>query len=1204
MKNKTKLIYFLMLIQLINLPNSFGQITNQFKVFRQTIALKNNNWCILDIRNMDTNYYKIDTTTISLKLNDGYKSLDSTKFIYHDHLIQTDSFSNYYKFTIDYSNLTFKKLLDSLTFYNQWSEIILSDLGTLNSNDPFFNNQTYLWDPNHLDVENYRFLFGYGNPNITVAILDGFFDLNHPDLGSVNGGYSNIWLNNGEDAWNSQFPHGNGIDDDNNGLVDDWKGYDFYYNDNDVRPYLQNADPISIPYNFHGTVIAGIVGAKTNNSIGVAGIAGGNNTEGVKLMCLNVAQYKTLQTFAEPVIDKMALAKAILYASQKGAKIISITAAFAPNTYAPMIDEAIDIAINKYDCMIICSAGNGNGSQTSVHYPANIKDVIAIGAYDNTRNNRFGRGPELDFVAFDMLNGVNGPYLLNPTSAYGEHGGGTSLATAQIVGLSALILSKYECLPPTVLFNFFKESCQIQDFPCTAINGRCNEFGYGAPRLELLESIINDAEFNVPVIASNTEINGIKICQSDITVNSGATLTVNGTLIMSRGKKIIVNPGGKLIVQSYLGKITSNCEWGGVEVYGDQNISTGQSEAYDGIVVIRSEGSIENAKIGVKTIDEGILDANEANFRNNFISVYLSPQKSISTTFLNQVYNKSKILNSSFYINKELKSTSYNFKNYRKSYECFIKMEDLKYTFIENNYFSVYKKLDNGIGIYGYKTDVRIQDNVFTNVYSSIEIFEFPRFKLGGLSFINLINSNQFNSVSRGLTTYHLYRPQITYNIFNLASTSGKISPDGFYEYNWAISVANNAADISSNIITSNDGRAYGSIIRNYESFRKESIDKLVKNSFKDLYIGSQFEYIQKGLKPLCNQYSNMSKYAWSISPNRADKNPSFPSIGSVSNSQIGGNIFYDAYIGEYKHIRSSKSFQYVSSNSQANTVPSDRTSNVNVVTISIDPKAFCDNLNLPKNIVPCGKPECELQDWIDFLALVDDSLQREELINVIIEEYLEIQDESGLIVFLTDQNLLSAYSKELFMTALENGDLARSSYYLSIMPTVSLCDIDFKSIFEILLDLKNENKSFSQLSQYQINTLNNIKGNNTEASVYAGNIIKFALGIEFNQNPSEWKEDPEMPINLNNNIKSVTNIIRIYPNPSNYENYLIIESEKDNEILGLEIYNSIGKLIYKQAIDRKISFRIENLNFPNGLYNIKVKTKKDVNTFKFIKQN
>ena len=89
-----------------------------------------------------------------------------------------------------------------------------------------------------------------GSDDIVVAVIDTGIDVAHPDLAA------NIWVNLGE------IP-GNGIDDDANGFADDINGWDFALND--PSPDVET--------DFHGTHVAGTVGAVGNNNLGVTGVA-------------------------------------------------------------------------------------------------------------------------------------------------------------------------------------------------------------------------------------------------------------------------------------------------------------------------------------------------------------------------------------------------------------------------------------------------------------------------------------------------------------------------------------------------------------------------------------------------------------------------------------------------------------------------------------------------------------------------------------------------------------------------------------------------------------------------------------------------------------------------------------------------------------------------------------------------------------------
>src|SRR5919201_796577 len=126
-----------------------------------------------------------------------------------------------------------------------------------------------------------------GSPEVSVGVVDTGIDYTHPDLAA------NIWLNPGE---NCPGCRNDGIDNDGNGYVDDWRGWDFVNNDNDA-----------MDDNGHGTHVGGTIGAVGNNAIGVAGV----NWQ-VKLMPLKFLGADGSGTTADAI-------RAVLYAADEGA---------------------------------------------------------------------------------------------------------------------------------------------------------------------------------------------------------------------------------------------------------------------------------------------------------------------------------------------------------------------------------------------------------------------------------------------------------------------------------------------------------------------------------------------------------------------------------------------------------------------------------------------------------------------------------------------------------------------------------------------------------------------------------------------------------------------------------------------------------------------------------------------------------------------
>lgn len=309
-----------------------------------------------------------------------------------------------------------------------------------------------------------------GDPGIIVAVLDSGVEFTHEDLGTGPDAYQNIWLNPGEDAWSdpSDPATGNGTDDDMNGLVDDWKGWDFANNDN-----------VSSGTFFHGTAVAGTVAAKTNNALGVAGMAGGFGGPGVRVMIAGVGD-------SGP--NGAVLDDAILYAAAHGANIIQLSLGVGSSA---AIDAAVAEVYDNQNMLVICSSGNGGGS--SVGYPASLPKVIAVGATTTTDTragfSQHGANLEISAPGTSFL-------TLTLNNGYASTSG-TSFSSPIVSGIAALMWSLNPTLPNTKIRQILRDTAdKVGGYNYNwnaAMPGHSFELGYGkANAASALESVLND----------------------------------------------------------------------------------------------------------------------------------------------------------------------------------------------------------------------------------------------------------------------------------------------------------------------------------------------------------------------------------------------------------------------------------------------------------------------------------------------------------------------------------------------------------------------------------------------------------------------------------------------------------------------------------------------------------------------------------------
>ncbi|MCB1214430.1 MAG: S8 family serine peptidase [Deltaproteobacteria bacterium] len=245
-------------------------------------------------------------------------------------------------------------------------------------------------------------------PDVSIALLDSGCDLNHPDLAP------NLWTNPGEIASNQQ-------DEDHNGYIDDYYGYDFV-----------NRDSTPQDDNGHGTMVFGIMAAQGDNGQGIAGVVWDTN-----VLCLKVLN--------ENEVGRLSFAiEAIEYAVNAGVDIINTSWGFADDQGgSPILEEAITLA-QEAGIIFVASAGN-NGTnndpmgQGLANYPSSyqLDNIIAVAATDS-------HDTLADFSNYNELSvdlAAPGVGILTTAPGGYTYFTGTSASAPFVSGVAALLLS-------------------------------------------------------------------------------------------------------------------------------------------------------------------------------------------------------------------------------------------------------------------------------------------------------------------------------------------------------------------------------------------------------------------------------------------------------------------------------------------------------------------------------------------------------------------------------------------------------------------------------------------------------------------------------------------------------------------------------------------------------------------------------------------
>ena len=291
-----------------------------------------------------------------------------------------------------------------------------------------------------------------GDTNVVIGIVDTGVDWDHPDLAA------NIWRN-----W-KEIP-GNGIDDDGNGYIDDIRGWDF--------AGLDGESPDNNPMEdkpIHGTHVAGIASAVTNNGTGIASI-------GFKCKLLPVkvsAGGSTIVLYGN---------EGIVYAADNGAKIINCS--WGGYGYSILGKEVIDYAISK-GALVVAAAGNENSSLT--HYPSSYKGVLSVTSTGTAdiKSSFSNYGKDIDVSA--PGSGIYSTWMDNSYSILS----GTSMASPLAAGLAALVLSHFPGYTPMQV----SEQVRVNSFNIDNLNaGYENLLGYG--RIDAKSTLSNNNSVSV-----------------------------------------------------------------------------------------------------------------------------------------------------------------------------------------------------------------------------------------------------------------------------------------------------------------------------------------------------------------------------------------------------------------------------------------------------------------------------------------------------------------------------------------------------------------------------------------------------------------------------------------------------------------------------------------------------------------------------------
>ncbi len=345
--------------------------------------------------------------------------------------------------------------------------------------------------------------YSTGDSTLTIAIIDAGTRWNHEDL------IQNLRTNLRDPL--------NGVDDDRNGLIDDFRGWDFSDDDNDASPTT----------NGHGNSVASFSSARGNNGIGVAGVAFTTRILPIKVYGNSFAGYD-----------------GIAYAAAQGANVLNLSWGRSGGSPSAFEQDVINFAAINRSAVIVAAAGNTAGMLN--FFPASYENVISVVHTQIT--------DEIEPISSSSYNidlSAPGSELFGITTSgtYGNAGTGSSLAAPIVSGAAALLKSVYPSYSPQQIAELLR--INTDDISNLGLNGqRVGVMGSG--RLNILKAVRGDRQISLRAIQRNltTLTNSSQLLPGD-TVNLACTFQNYLSAIPAFTAQLSVLSPGATVIQPF-----------------------------------------------------------------------------------------------------------------------------------------------------------------------------------------------------------------------------------------------------------------------------------------------------------------------------------------------------------------------------------------------------------------------------------------------------------------------------------------------------------------------------------------------------------------------------------------------------------------------------------------------------------------------------
>ena len=1064
-----------------------------------------------------------------------------------------------------------------------------------------YNNQgiNYLWHLRKIKADQ-AWDVTHGDSNVKIAIIDTWFDINHPDL--ANQMYCN---------------------------------YDPYDNT------MFSSNPSN---SHHGTTVASFAAAQTD---------GGGQLAGIGFNC-KIVPYRIATYYR--TVEKAQHASFVMNAD------VITSSASCWNTNL-MDDSDLSIIIREIldnGTAIVMPAGNGptgthnpaptGGDQPFYPFHPNFDErIIIVSSTDtldyhtfidsNNTDHTHSHYADVDICApgYNTMGAMctqNSDGSPNTWPYYGFCVG-TSFATPIVAGVCALIKSVNKCLSPADIQHIIKTTAD----PIADANLYPGLVGAG--RINAYQALIMAKSYSDTVhISSNTTWASERKVHGHIVIDSLATLTVTDTLKLGKDVKIIIKPAGKLVVDG--GVITNLCcddMWDGIYIVGDS--TKRQLAQYQGTLVVKNGSVIENARVAVNTWDGtnftttgGIVQCSNSTFRNNgrSISFYRYTNHNASG---NETDNVSYAQKCTFVVND-----NNNFSSNNVSFEEFVWITHVRGVSFKGSSFrddrattSTQTKGINSDGA-GFNASEHCSTAYNSNAPCTCPAIEtrtrFSRLGYGiyatndGSTYNFTADHAIFDTCYRAVLVSAVNNHKVTRSDFDM-STSSTFSNGSAR----AVSVNNcSGYTVEGNTI----GTEYSTRPSGYTGIgiyvynSGTDANTIYRNTMNNMYQGICTDGSNSGLQLQCNEFTD--NFFSDISIFNSISGSQGSSTKSAGNKFSGVKKIYSpsTYITYYHSGANNSSNVYCPNNSSAtivrvpNITANDCASTICIPLNLLDPikSLSADDITLYESLQQIY--ESRLTEYTaagyDFLlenfdendadivaiarlkqdTLISLSRTMAEIANrnlnaILADSVLDRESLNGWYNRINTQTAKYSLANSYF----EIGEYALASQELAAIPQHFALSADELAEYDNFCDYNalresvfTSGRNYAQLTEEEIAELEAIADLNTGvSSAYANSVLCFFYGI---CREIDEAEIDDTPMNNKNAVASVEEnsereslAVYVYPNPADEELNILLNSMPEGTTI-VEFHDVTGRLVlFEEIKSANTSINISSLR--QGVY-------------------